>query len=120
MLENVFMVGSEQVGTEAPKQVCRFKYAPRADGNDVNTQEFERKGMAFANLKRSVVGTGANKKTYWEFNCMAHFTGGNTLEHANVTSIREATYPAPTEVEKETTAGLVSKAVDGVAIATMQ
>ena len=120
MLENVFMVGSEQVGTEAPKQVCRFKYAPRADGNDVNTQEFERKGMAFANLKRSVVGTGANKKTYWEFNCMAHFTGGNTLEHANVTSIREATYPAPTEVGKETTAGLVSKAVDGVAIATMQ
>lgn len=120
MLDNVFMVGSEQVGNKAPKQVCRFKYIPRADGNDVESQKFQRKGMAFANLKRSVVGTGVNQKTYWEFNCMGHFTGGNTLEVSNVTSIREATYPEPAEGDEETTAGILSKAVDGVAIATIQ
>ena len=76
--------------------------------------------MAFANLKRSEVGTGVTKKHYWEFNCMAHFTGGNSLEVSNVQSIREAVYPLPEEGQEATSAGLLSKAADGVAIATIQ
>ena len=80
-------------------------------------QKFSEKEWHLQTLNVVKLELETQKKHYWEFNCMAHFTGGNSLGSEQCTKYARQ-YP-PEEGEEATSAGLLSKAADGVAIATI-